>query len=217
MIKITSEGEIKISKYNGGFIKSWRKPLKKRGLAALIVIILVVIAIGIIKYKAVEGSKNDLLTLKTIVRTFNIQGLHLKENKLKSPEEFNFNGIKPSIFNIGESKDILLVYIFKSFTQRDKMLMETDKFHNIFSLEEVPYNAKNALIVYMPFELPKTEDDYKSFVKTKNLISSTIFKNLNGGKEIVYKGESASWQGTFTLKYYQHWIEDENIKGRITI
>jgi hypothetical protein len=190
--------------------KKSMKRLKTWGLVACVGIILSAMAIGIIGYKAGEDSKKDLLTLRTIVRTFNKQGLSLKKDKLKSSEDFSLNEIKPAIFSIGENKDTLLIYTFKSFSEREKILEETDKFNNPFSFEQVPYKAKNALIVYMPSQIPETEEGYASIGKTRKLISDIVFKNLNGGEERVYKGESTSWEGTFTLKYYEHWVQDEN-------
>jgi len=191
--------------------KKWTKRLKIWGLVTIIVMIFAAIAIGVLEYKAGEDSNNDLLTLKTIVKTLNKQGLSLKEDKSKSPDDFDLKEIKPTIFSIGESKDTLLIYTFKSFSEREEILRETDKFNNPYSFEQVPYKAKNAVIVYMASELPKTEEGYASMDKTRNLISTTVFKNLNGGKERVYKGESTSWEGTVTLKYYQHWFEYENV------
>ena len=61
----------------------------------------------------------------------------------------------------------------------------------------------------MPYETPKDEAETKSASKTQDLIDNIIFKNINGGKEITYKGESASWEGSVTLKYYEHWWKDE--------
>lgn len=49
----------------------------------------------------------------------------------------------------------------------------------------------------------------KSIGETITLISNVVFKDLNDGKEIVYKGQSTSWEGTFTLRYYENWWQDE--------
>jgi hypothetical protein len=190
--------------------KKWMKRLKTWGLITIIVMTFAAIAIGILGYKAGEDSKNDLLTLRTIVRTFNKQGLSLKKDNSVSPDDYDLNKIKPAIFSIGESKDTLLIYTFKSFSEREKILGETNKFDNEFTFEQFPYKAKNALIVYIPYEIPKTEEGYASIGKTRNFISTIVFKNLNDGKERVYKGEGESFEGTFTLKYYVNWFEDEN-------
>lgn len=189
--------------------KKWMRRLKVWGSIAVIAIILSAVAIGVLGYKAGEDSRNNLLTLKTIVKTFNKQDLYLKENKSKSPEDFRLNEIKPAVFSVGESGDTLLIYIFKSVSERDEVLRKTNKFNNEYTFEEVPYKAKNALIVYISAQVPQTEEALAKYVEKRDLISGIVFRNLNDGKEIVYKGESESWEGTFTVKYYENWTEDE--------
>ncbi|KOA19193.1 hypothetical protein CLHOM_22990 [Clostridium homopropionicum DSM 5847] len=184
------------------------KKLKVWGIAAVIVIL--TITVGILEHKADENFKNNVLTLNDIVKVFKKQNIYLKEGKLKSTDDFDLKGIKPSIYKIADNKDTILIYIFKSFQEREEVLNETNRYSNSYSFEEVPYNAKNALIVFIPSEIPKTEEDFISIFKTRELISNTVFKFLNDGKERVYKGESENWEGTFTLRYYEHWIEDEN-------
>lgn len=184
------------------------KKLKVWGIAAVIVIL--TITVGILEHKADENSKNNVLTLNDIVKVFKKQNIYLKEGKLKPTDNFDLKGIKPSIYKIANNKDTILIYIFKSFQEREEILKETNKYNNPYSFEEVSYYAKNALIVFMASETPKTEEDFISIFKTRELIFNTVFKFLNDGKERVYKGESNNWEGTVTLKYYEHWIQDEN-------
>jgi len=184
------------------------KKFKVWGIAAVIVIVTIIV--GILEHKADENFKNNVLTLNDIVKAFKKQNIYLKEGKLKPSDDFNLKGIKPSIYKIANNKGTILIYIFKSFQEREEILKGTNKYSNSYSFEEVPYNAKNALIVFMPSEIPKTEEDFISIFKTRELIFNTVFKFLNDGKERIYKGESDNWEGTFTLRYYEHWIEDEN-------
>ena len=58
-------------------------------------------------------------------------------------------------------------------------------------------------------KLPTTEKELVSIGETKTLISDIAFKYLNDGKVVIYKGESKSWVGTYTLKYYEHWWTDK--------
>lgn len=64
--------------------------------------------------------------------------------------------------------------------------------------------------MFKPSEIPKGEEDLENIGKTASLISSIVFKNLNNGKERIYKGESVHWEGTYTYKYYEHWYQDED-------
>ena len=190
------------------FKKSMKK-LKMWGLITAAVAIVAAIAIGTIGYKIGEKPKNDILTLKTIVKIFEKQGMALKEDSSRSPDEFELSGVKPAVFSIGDKKGTLLVYTFKSFVERKDIVEKSNKFNDLFSFKEYSLNAKNSLLVYLSAQNPTTEKEIKSIGETRVLISDIVFKYLNDGKVVIYKGESTSWEGTFTLKYYEHWWEDE--------
>lgn len=217
LVKKYSNDELELSNFpenipQANTFKKWMKSLKIWASIITIAILIAIIAIGGLGYKIGEKSKNDLLTLKTIVKTFQKEGVHLEKDNSNSYNTFKLKGIKPAVFSIGKTEDKLLIYTFKSFVEREDIVKETDKFNNPFSKVEVPYNAKNAFIVYMTSKLPESEADMKNVYETENSISNIIFKYLNDGKEIIYKGESTHWEGIVTLKYYEHWWEDENGK-----
>lgn len=189
--------------------KKWMKGLKVRTYIAASVLLIVVTAIGIIGYRAGKNSKTDILSLKTIVKAFNREGLHIEKNASVFPDAYEIEGIQPEIYRIGDTQDQLLIYVFESFAEREDAVRESDKYTNPYDFEHISYNAKNAFIVYMPFKLSqRNEKELEAFGEIRNLISEITFEDLNDGKEIVYKGESDSWQGTVTLKYYQHWWQD---------
>lgn len=194
-------------------LKKWIKKLKVFGVITVSVLLVIAAAIGIVDYMVAETPKSDFLTVKSIVKTFKSQGLSLKEDKSKSPEEFELNGVKPAIFKIGKQKDTLLIYIFKSFVEREDIVSISNKFNrfnNSLSILETPFNAKNAFLVYIPSQTPTNDEEFNSLIKTQSSISEIVFKYLNEGKVLVYKGESSNWEGTFTLKYYMHWWKDES-------
>lgn len=217
LINEYSNDDIKLQSFNqdlpqANTYKKWMKKLKVFGIIIFTVAVFSAISIGLFGYKIGEKSKNDLLTLKTIVKTFEKQGIPLKKSSIKSSNEFELDGVNPAVFTIGESKDTLLVYTFKSFVERDDIVKKSNKFNNIYSLQECSFNAKNAFLVYIASKNPSTDEEMQNLSKTKTLVSDIVFKYLNDGKEIVYKGESPNWQGTFTLKYYEHWYQDESGK-----
>lgn len=218
LVEEYSDNELKIDDFKEDLpkadtFKKWMKRLKAWGSITAAVVLCAVIAVGVLGYRMGKSPKNDLLTVRTIVKTFEKQGLSLKEDKSQSADSFEIDGVKPVIFNMGDSKDTFLVYTFKSFVEREKAIGKTDRFKNNFSLHEFSFNAKNSFLVYIPSKMPETEEDMKKMGERIALISNTVFKYLNDGKEIIYKGESASWQGTVTLKYYKHWWQDET--GRL--
>jgi hypothetical protein len=189
--------------------KKWMKRLKVGGIITCVLIFVAVIATGAFGYKIGEKSKNNLLTLKKVVKTVNAEGLALREDKSKSPDDYALDGVKPAIYRITESEDTLLIYIFKSFGEKKEILSKNDKFDKPFTFEEVPYHAKNTLIVFIPAKTPETKEELNKIAHTTSLISNIVFEDLNEGKERIYRGESESWAGTLTLKYYQHWFEED--------
>ena len=193
--------------------KKWMKGLNVWISISAIVILIILIAIVSYGYKMGEKSKSDLLTLKAIVKTFEKEGVHLEKNSSKPSDAFELGGIKPTVFSINKTEDNLLIYIFKSFVEREDIIGGSNKFNNPYSIEEIPYNAKNAFIVYIPSKVPETEKEIKTFLKIRKSITEITFKYLNDGKEIVFKGESKNWEGVVTLKYYEHWWEDEKGKN----
>jgi len=213
LVKEYSNDELKLDGFiedlpQANTFKKWMKRLKIWGLITIIIITFGAIAIGVVGYKIGEKPKNDLLTLNTIVKNFEKQGLPLKEDNSKSPDNYILSKVKPAIYSIGKNKDTLLVYTFKSFVERED-IVKAATVNNPYSFQEIRYNAKNTLLVYITSQIPKTGAQMKSFSEIKGLISKIVFKYLNDGKEIIFKGESTSWSGTFTLKYYEHWWQDE--------
>lgn len=150
-------------------------------------------------------SSKGLLTLETVVETFEKEGILLKENVSKSPDAYELNHTEPAIYWIGTTQDNLLIYIFDSFV--DESVDDNKSF-----IERVPFVARNALIFYMPSTIPQNQDELKPLLETKKSISDIVFKHLNNGKEVIYKGESEHWEAKVTLKYYQNWWDDENDK-----
>ena len=118
------------------------KKLKLCGLITAAVAIVAAIAIGTVAYKIGEKPKNDILTLKTIVKTFEKQGIGLKEDSAQSPDKFELSGVKPTIFKIGDKKGMLLVYNFKSFVERRDIVDKSNKFNDLFSFKQSSFNAK---------------------------------------------------------------------------
>lgn len=207
-----SNDELKLDEYKEDLphAKTFKKLMKRLKIWGSIIIvagILVAITIGVVGYKIGEQPTKDILTLASIVKTFEKQGLPLKEDKLKSPDNYILNGVKPFIFSVGKDKDTILIYTFNSFVEREAIAGK-DSISNAFSLQKVSYNAKNTYLVYIAAKVPKTDQDMSSITKTKDLISNIVFKYLNDGKEVTYKGDSTSWSGTVTLKYYEHWWKD---------
>ncbi|WP_461205067.1 zf-HC2 domain-containing protein [Clostridium sp. DL1XJH146] len=190
--------------------KKSMKKLKKWSIISAISLILVAIAIGVIGYKFGEKPKNDVISLKTIVKTLEKEGVELEEDKSKSFDEYQLGGITPETFSVDGDKGTLLVYNFKTISQRDEAVNESENYNKLNKLPEVSFKAKNAYLVYVLEEYSVYDDEWSDIGEIVDLISDTVFQKFNDGKVMVFKGESESWEGTFTLKYYEHWWHDED-------
>jgi len=167
-----------------------------------LVVLLLTIAAASVGCGSNLPTPNGLLNLETVVNIFDREGLNLITDYSKSPDAYELNGVKPAIFRIGRTGDNLLIYIYKTFVE--------EEIYDPFSFERITFNSRNALIVYIPAKVPTNQDELKPVVETGKRISEIVFKYLNNGKEVVYKGESEHWEATIILKYYRHWWEDEN-------
>lgn len=186
------------------------KRLKKWSIAVIATVLIIFIAIGTIGYKIGENSKNKLLTSKSIVKTFKDQGIILSKDNSPIDDEDYIGGIKPTVYSVDNTSDKLLIYIFDSFVIRQNIVDKDIKNDYIPSLKSISYKANNSFLVYKPSKTPESEDEINSLLKTLNLIDDTVFKYLNDGKIITFAGESENWEGTFKVKYYENWFEDEN-------
>ena len=82
--------------------------------------------------------------------------------------------------------------------------------YTLAALGRFPFYSNNAYILYIPNDLDLNGADRDKISDMNKLISNIVFKYLNNGKVIIYKGESASWEGRVTRKYYLNWRTDED-------
>ena len=94
-------------KYPWEMTENLIKKLKILGLITILIVVVAAIAIGTIEYKTRKKPKNDILTLKCVVKTFKKQGMNLKEDSSKSPDKFKLGGVKPAVFAIGDRKSVV--------------------------------------------------------------------------------------------------------------
>lgn len=212
LLKNYSEDEPDLNTFSEDLPKAntFRKLMKRLKMwifAGIALILVLVIGITTLGYKLGKEPKGDLLSVNSIVNTFEKQGLKLEESNSKITADMMLGRVKPSVFTIGNTKERLMIYIFKSFNERKTA---TSKVVNgTANYLGGTFDAKNAYIRFIENEIPKTTAAMDNVGKIGNLISNITFGYLNGGKVIIYKGESASWEVTLTLKYYNNWMTDE--------
>lgn len=185
------------------------KRLKIWGSIVIFAVVVATIAIGIISCKTSQKSKSDLLSVMSIIKTLEKHDISLKADMSISSNQYELNGVIPAVYSLGEKKGILLIYTFRSFVERENAVRDSGEFNDKFSFEQSTYNARNAFLVYKAPIIPTTAEEIKPLRETTVLLSDIVFNDLNNGKVRIYEGESTSWKGTFTLKYYEHWWQDE--------
>lgn len=215
LLKEYSKEELKIEIFEDTLptpntFKAWIKRLKRWSAAILVIALAIFITIGTMAYKIGENSKNKLLTSKSIAKTFKNQGIILNKDNSPIDDEDYIGGIKPSVYKINSTEDKLLIYIFDSFVIRKNIVDESMKYNDVFSFKYTTYAANNAFLIYKPSKTPESENEINNMVQTINSIGDTVFTDLNSGKILTFTGESENWEGTFKVKYYENWFEDEN-------
>ena len=134
-------GEIKEQLPQARTFKKFMKRLKIWIAAIGILALFVAIGMGVLGYKVGESSKDNVLTLKTVVRIFNSEGIPLKINRTGLTDDYTLEDVKPAIYNLGDNDDILLIYTFNSFGEKKEILGKTGRFSNPFPFEEFPFHA----------------------------------------------------------------------------
>ena len=196
--------------HSGEIYRKSKLNFKKLPFVYVIIIILLVITITSLVFKFRGKPSTDILSLRAITDTLKSKGLSIKRDYTAYTPIFQSEGSKPYIYTIDKTKDKLLIYIFKSIGSRMDAVNAEINIEQSNTTGRISFNAKNAYITYLAYETTKDKIDMKQTIKIYNLISDITFKYLNDGKELVFKGESTSWEGTIALKYYIHWWKDEN-------
>jgi Antirepressor regulating drug resistance, predicted signal transduction N-terminal membrane component len=184
-------------------------------VVAAAVIILVGTMIGLITN---SSDTSAWLTEKEIINTFNAHNLAMEKDRNKNPADYAIGGIEPGIFRLKAYDGTIYIYIFDNMDKRYDNFVRWDFGYNniVFDGSVNAYHSKNASVVLeAPFgngDLLEANES-SEFHKLATIIFDTVFLYLNDGKTVVYHGESQHWRGTYTSKYYNNPIEDED--GRL--
>jgi beta-lactamase regulating signal transducer with metallopeptidase domain len=171
----------------------------------IVVILLIVIIVGLITNPL---DKSMWLNENEIVATFESHDLALEEDNSKNPSDYAIGGTKPGIYKLKGNERTLYIYIFDNLNERYIKYNHWLGSESVFDGMINTSYSKNAAII---FERPFLDAD--KYFETDTLassISDTVFLYLNDGKTIVYHGHSKNWSGTYTLKYYNNPITDQN-------
>lgn len=182
---------------------------------AMTLVILILASSVFITYKAGEAAGKNILNVHDVVQTFKLRGIIFKSEPLPNSIDSKVEGAEPAIYRDSYG-NLLLIYTFNSFKEREEKF---DKFEQhkrfSFTLNEINYfprffDVKNLQLVYLTAQ--PSQDNYQAVFRNLQKIDQVIFTNLNAGKEIVFTGQSLSWDGKVSLKYYEHWWTDSENK-----
>lgn len=157
------------------------------------------------------------LTLTEIKSALTQEGLVLIENRNESPAYYQIDDTMPFIFNVEDSNQILLIYVFKTIGQL-KQVNPYGGLNLIFWVKDIlpqkgnypsiAYAAHNVLIVdlvkvHMPQEITSRDEQI-----LKSLQEAAL--SLNDSRKAVFADKGTYWDVRYVSDYYQHWYKDDN-------
>lgn len=206
--------------------KKWLKRIKTIGISVLALIILGVVGIGVVSYKAGSAAQKDILSLRDVTQTVERAGFDFTVNSTVNPEDYKMGQVKPSIYHVNNFDGILFIYHFANMEELDSNYDQWEKatrnknvnnssYINMFSAKW-PYNrayaAKNTIIVIGLSQIPNNLEDFQKISPVLTKLDKAIFYNLNEGQQIVYQGEGQNWKGKVIINYYNHfWKDDKGV------
>ncbi|SDH63301.1 hypothetical protein [Desulfosporosinus hippei] len=203
--------------------KKWPGRLKVTGLIGLILIIFASLGITVVSNKLGSEVKKDILSAQDIKRTAEGSGLTLTSNSTVNPSDYKMGEAEPDVYKIKNFDGMLFIYNFSSIGDRNTTYDQwqeanrknsSDSISNMFSSKwnyNLAYAAKNTISVVCLNPILGKEYVQKISPRLKNL-GKWIFYNLNGGQQIVYRGEGENWKGKLRINYYNHfWTDTKGI------
>ncbi len=161
------------------------------------------------------------LSLIQVKTALIMEGLKLNDNQQESSTYYQINNVKPAVYTINQSDQVLLIYIFRSIADRIKVCWDWDGGLALLSSSQFlqkenyftrSYIAGNVLIIQMlDISAMKSIPEIEQFLKPlKNAVLS-----LNGSQEAVFVDKGTYWEASYIDDYYQHWYTDDRGLGHL--
>lgn len=142
------------------------------------------------------------ITLQEFKDIFDHKGIDLEESYINLSAEYLLNEKYPLVFKVEGTENKLLLYEYPSIAERRKVRTNHDLGYE--------FEAKNLFIIYKEASLPPEGSRREDFEPLKS-VKSTIFKDLNQGKERIFRGSSEHWSVEVVAKYYEHYYQEDNL------
>ncbi|EGW38044.1 hypothetical protein [Desulfosporosinus sp. OT] len=168
-----------------------------------------------IDHKVEEAASREIINAHDVIQTFRIEGINFLPETSLNPQEFRAKDTEPTIYKDSQG-NLLFIYRYGSFVERRENFRELEQ-RNIFAFAfegksyfSKQYSVKNLELVYSITYLYNANPQA---VKDKlKKVDQVIFTDLNAGKEVVFTGDSPSWDAKLSLRYYEHWWTDSDDK-----
>ena len=167
--------------------------------------------------KVGEVAGKEIINAQDVLLTFEIEGITFKPETSLNSKEYKVGNTEPTIYKDSQG-NVLFIYTFGSFVERQRNFPENEQ-RKLFSytLDEKPYvskpySVKNLQLIYAT-AYPSQENN-QAVSDNLRKVAQVIFTDLNAGEEIVFTGESPSWEAKVSLRYYQHWWTDSENKAQ---
>ncbi|ODA42849.1 hypothetical protein [Desulfosporosinus sp. BG] len=164
----------------------------------------------------VEGAANrEIINAHDVIQTFRIEGINFLPETSLNPQEFRVKDTEPTIYKDLQG-NLLFIYPYSSFVERRENFRWFEQ-GNIFAFTfegrsyfSKQYSVKNLELVYSITYLYNANP--QAVVDNFKKVNQVIFTDLNAGKEVVFMGDSPSWDVKLSLRYYEHWWTDSDDK-----
>lgn len=189
-------------------------------LAITAIILLLIISIALSSGMTREELEYRPLSLGEVTQVFNRKGLRLEPYEKERFQNTVLFGVEPEVYRIQNTEDLVFIYPFSSHGEREKLVGHYWRFDSEMMDTFMPYSqlfqtfmAKNMFIVYCPFVDIETikpgELAHHPFIQRSKTINNLVFRDLNGGKTLIFRGEGQYWEVETVFSHYNHFYKDD--------
>jgi hypothetical protein len=164
------------------------------------------------------------LTLNDITSALSHQGLNLIENREESPAYYQIDDTMPFIFNVKDSKQMLLIYVFKDIAQLKQVYPWGGLSLTLLALTglDIPQKENYPLIISSTMRNVLIVDmiqvnTYQEYTAEQHIVEGLrkAVLSLNDAQRVVFADQGTYWDARLVSDYYEYWYKDD--KGTICL
>ncbi|MGI5921093.1 MAG: hypothetical protein ACOX6I_05090 [Syntrophomonadaceae bacterium] len=156
------------------------------------------------------------LTLTEVNSALSHEGLKLIANRRESPSFYQIDDTMPAIFNVKDTNQMLLIYVFKTIGQLKQVypyggltfIPGADILPQIVNYPKVMYAFRNVLMI----DIVKTNAPQEVTSRDEQVLKA--LKNvaflLNDTQRVAFANKGTHWDAHLVVDFYEHWYKDDN-------